>query len=192
MNNTLKCLAIFALSTLFLTSKASGQTHLKVNALYTAALLPNISIETKLNPKFTLEAEIFGSPWKSINDKPYLMVGVLTGARYYINESFDGFYVGAYVSGNKFKVSKWNYTANSVQRGWGMCVGGTVGYQLAISPKCNMDFYVGGGFHHAWYWGEIVSTGKEYVGWNKSAEWLPYRAGVSFAFKNVFNKKRRK
>ncbi len=189
MKNTLKYLVVIALFTLFATPKSSAQTHLKVNALYVAALLPNIGIETKLNSNFTLEAEMFGSLWKSINDKPYLVVAALAGTRYYINESFEGFYIGAYASGNKFKVSKWNYTANSVQRGWGMSLGGTIGYQIEISPKCNMDFYVGGGFHHAWYWGQRVDTGDTYVGWNKSAEWLPYRAGVSFAFKNVFKKR---
>ena len=191
MNNLLKIFFALTIFTLLITPKSSAQTHLKVNALYTAALLPNIGIETKLNSNFTFEAEIFGSPWKSINDKPYLMVAALAGTRYYINESFKGFYLGAYLSGNKFKVSKWNYTANQVQRGWGMSAGATIGYQMEISPKCNMDFYVGGGFHHAWYWGEVISTGETYVGWNKSAEWLPYRAGVTFAFKDVFKRKKR-
>lgn len=174
---------------LFIVQKSSAQTHLKTNALYLAALVPNIAVETNLGYNITLEGEIFGSPWKSIKGKPYLMAALLVGSRYYIKEAFDGFYVGLYVSGNKFKYSKWNYTADKIQEGVAMCVGGTVGYQLKIGPRCNMDFYIGGGFHHAWYHGTTVSTGEQYVGWNKSAEWIPYRAGVSFAFTDIFKKR---
>ena len=189
MNSTFKVFATIAALMLLITTKTSAQTHLKVNALYTAALLPNIGIETKIGPKFTIEAELFGSPWKSINGRPYLVIAALAGTRYYFKESFKGLYVGAYASINKFKLSKWGHVADEVQRGTGMCLGATVGYQIEIGPRCNMDFYLGGGYHHAWYWGEVVSTGESYVGWNKSAEWIPYRAGVSFAFKNLFKKK---
>lgn len=192
MNNRyiLRYSLIIATLFLFVAPKVSAQTHLKTNALYLAALVPNIAIETRLNSNFTFEAEAFASLWKSINDKPYLVGALLVGSRYYLKESFKGFYIGAYASGEKFKFSKWNYTSDQVQRGLGMCLGGTIGYQFAIGPKCNMDLYFGGGFHHAWYWGETLSTGEQYVGWNKSAEWLPYRAGVSFAFTDIF--KRRK
>lgn len=190
MNNKyiLHCFLASLALLLLVAPKSSAQTHLKTNALYLAALIPNIAVETKLSSNFTFEGEIFASLWESINDRPYLIGAALVGTRYYFKESFKGLYLGAYVSGEKFKFSKWNYTPDYVQRGWGVCVGATIGYQLELGPRCNIDFYLGGGFHHAWYWGERLSTGETYVGWNKSAEWLPYRAGVSFAFKDIFKR----
>lgn len=107
----------------------------------------------------------------------------IAGARYYPKQAFKGFYVGADAAFDTYKVSKWDHPATDIQHGVGMYYGLTLGYQLSIGKRWNMDFYAGGGWHLGWYWGEDMLTGQPYVGWNKSGEWLPYKLGVTFAYR---------
>jgi len=184
----------------FITLPAGAQTYIKTNALYWAVLLPNVGVETRLSNHFTFEGEVNGSLWKSIDDRPYLGMQVMAGGRYYIKESFKGFYVGGDISFDVYEASKWDHWNNDyggidVQHGVGVYLGVTLGYQMPIGRRWNMDFYAGGGWHHGWYWGDTkMADGSHvmYAGWNRSGEWIPYKAGVTFAYRLTSEKRMQK
>lgn len=169
---------------------AHSQTYIKTNALYWLGLLPNAQVETRLASEFTFQGEVNGSLW-TINDAPMQGVQFIVGARWYPKGAFNGFYVGGDLGFDIYSVSKWNYWNSSsdfnyVQHGIGWYLGVTLGYQLSISKRWNMDFYAGGGWHLGKYWGEKVydnGCSEMYASWNASGEWIPYKLGVSFAFR---------
>lgn len=169
-----------------LSLSAASQTYIKTNALYWAALLPNVQVETRLGNQFTFQGEVNASLWDNLFDgRPLMGLQTIAGVRWYPKQAFKGFYVGADAAFDTYKVSNFitMYPSYLVQHGVGMYFGATIGYQLPIGKRWNMDFYAGGGWHHGWYYGIDTRTGEEYVPWNKSGEWLPYKLGVTFAYR---------
>lgn len=171
---------------------ANAQTYIKSNALYWLGLVPNVGVETRLGNHFTFEGEAVFSLWENVEGRPYLGTQVIAGGRYYPKQAFRGFYVGLDAAFDAYKVSKWDHPSTDIQHGVGMYYGLALGYQISIGKRWNMDFYAGGGWHLGWYWGEDLLTGKPYVGWNKSGEWLPYKLGVTFSYRLTSNKRMEK
>lgn len=174
----------------------SAQTYIKTNALYWVALLPNAQVETKLGTHFTLQGEVNASLW-TINGRPMMGSQFIVGGRWYPCQAFKGFYAGADLGFDIYKVSKWDHWntpngAKEIQRGIGYYVGATVGYQMSIAKRWNMDFFVGGGWHLGKYWGESVmpdGSSTMYVPWNSSGEWIPYKIGVTFGYRLTSEKR---
>lgn len=177
----MKRLLIILATTLSLS--AGAQTTIKTNALYWAVLAPNIGVETRLGEHFTFNGEVVGLLWEKINERPYMGVQVIVGARYYPKQAFQGFYVGADAAFDAFKVSKWDHPAADVQHGVGMYYGLTLGCQISIGKRWNIDFYAGGGWHLGWYYATHYDTDVITAPWNKSGEWIPYKLGVTFAYR---------
>lgn len=177
---------------LFCMTYANAQTYIKSNALYWVGLLPNVGVETRLANHFTFNAETVFALWEKVNDRPYLGSQVIVGARYYPKQAFKGFYVGGDVAFDSYNTSKWDHPATDIQHGVGLYLGITLGYQLPIAKRWNMDFYAGGGWHHGWYWGEDLLTNEPYALWNRSGEWIPYKLGVTFAYRLTSDKRMQK
>ena len=155
-------------------------------------------------PKYTLQAEVFVSPWKSFagKDAQIFMFGL--DGRYYFNEAFKSWYVGANASLTYFKIQKWNYwndnvfqldattkpyiNSNLYQEGFGFMLGAVVGYQFQLSEKWLMDFYAGFGSVQEFYKGYDKISGERYDDpyhtrvWNRSGEFLPYKGGVMISY----------
>ncbi len=164
--------------------QARSQTRIKTNALYWAVLVPNVSVETYLGPHFTFNGDVVMSFWESIHGRPYMGGQVIAEGRYYIKEAFRGFYAGAYFGFDRYRVSKWDHPATDIHHGYGLAPGLTLGYQFSIGGRWNMDCYVGGGWHAGRYYMTDKNTGEVTVEkWNKSGEWIPYKAGVAFSYR---------
>lgn len=183
MRRNIVILALFALAAGSF-GRASGRNpSLKWNALYWVVGIPNMSVEARLSDRFTFNGDFVYSPWESIKGRSLTGLQVIPEVRFYPKESFRGFYVGGFVSYDSYKMSKWDHPKTEVQHGIGMCLGLTLGWQIDIARRWGMDFYVGGGWHKGWYYGVNTLTGERYVDWNKSGEWLPYKAGVTFVYR---------
>lgn len=166
-----------------------AQTYIKGNALYWAVGVINASVETRLSNQFTFNADAVFSPWNSVGGKPYLIGEFIPEVRFYPKKANSGFYVGIYATAHIFKISKWNYTSARYQKGWGYGFGATFGYELPIAERWLIDFYVGGGWQGSRYRGYYSATNEQYIGWNGSGEWIPYKIGVSFSYRLCKNAK---
>ena len=161
-----------------------AQTSLKANILYWSFGITNISAETKLSNKLTLNSELVYSPWKSIKGNHFEFLQISPEVRFFTKEAFNGFYVGGYGSFQAFDITKWNYwNKNKHQKGRGFSLGVSVGYEYKINNKLGMDVYAGGGWQNSQYRGYNTKTGEKYVGWNGSGEWLPYKVGIAIFYK---------
>lgn len=167
-------------------SQSKKATYIKGNALSILAAMPQIGLETGLGKHATFQIDAIASFWESLDGSPLKFLIVTPEYRYYIKESFKGFYVGAHLSGTTFKLSKFFRGTNSYEQGFGYTAGMTIGVQKRLSDRLNIDVFLGGGTHQAFYKGYDSTTGVRRDGavkYNKSGEWLPYRGGVMLAYK---------
>ncbi|WHF53016.1 DUF3575 domain-containing protein [Chryseobacterium gotjawalense] len=193
-----------------LLSKAQNQNHqtskniyLKGNALFLPLGMLNAGVEYQLKEKVTLQADIFISPWKSFMGKYAQVYMIGFDGRYYFDEAFKHFYVGANISGARFIIQKYNYWGDGIfqytpespiynnkdlyQEGFAIILGATVGYQFQLSDRWNMDLYLGAGNSQGFYRGYHKELGIRYDDdgrrWDKSGEWIPYRGGIMIGYK---------
>jgi hypothetical protein len=166
-----------------------AQTYIKVNAVSALALIPNIGVETSIGQKATFQFDITASFWRSINGRPYEFVVVVPEYRYHFHEKNNGLYLGANAGFSAFKIQKWNYYDNGVyQKGIGVLVGATIGYQKKLNDKFVLDFFLGGGNQQAFYHSYNMGTNDQAdidtaIKYNKSGEFLLYRGGIMLSYK---------
>lgn len=164
--------------------KLAGQTQLKANAAYWVLGVTNLSVETAIGSNLTFNGDVVYSPWKSISGNHLQICQLIPEVRYYPKGAFEKFYVGGYASFHFFNMTKWNYiNKDKYQKGRGYALGVVIGFQTPISDRWRLDLYAGGGWQHSQYRGYDGKTGEQYVGWNGSGEWLPYKLGVAFAYR---------
>jgi hypothetical protein len=165
--------------------------YVKANALFLPIGMLNAGFEYQLSKHYTAQADFFISPWKSFaGSHAQIYMGHLEG-RYYFNEAFKHWYVGANTGFGLFDITKYGgyKKLNEYQRGFNVMLGATVGYQMKWKERWNIDFYLGGGNSQGFYHGyENIAPNfiKRYDGatnWNKSGEWIPYRGGIMIAYK---------
>lgn len=165
--------------------------YIKANAVFLPVGMLNAALEMQISDKMTLQPEVFISPWKSFGGKhAQLYMGTLDG-RYYFDSAFKKWYVGINIGGALFDIQKWNYSGtHRFQRGYAFLAGATVGYQLLLNNKWNLDFYVGGGTSQSFYHGyDETDPDNPFVyyddtrKWNRSGEFLPYRGGLMISYK---------
>ena len=184
-------LTIFTLLlwTIFSFAQDSKALYLKGNLLLAPVGILNAGLEYQISPKYTLQADVTISPWKSFagyNAQVYM--GTLEG-RYYFNEAFKKWYIGVNAGSGVFDLTKFNYAGtNKYQRGFNFMFGAVAGYQFQWKENWNIDVFVGGGSIQSFYHGyeNIPPSIFRYdgaTGWNKSGELLPFRGGLMISYK---------
>ncbi|WP_100075081.1 DUF3575 domain-containing protein [Chryseobacterium camelliae] len=180
----------------------SKSLYIKGNALFIPIGVLNAGVEYQLSKKYTVQGDIFISPWKSFAGHEFQYYSVSAEGRYYFDEAFKHWYVGANIATSAFVLQKWNYWKAGVyenketgekfenselyQKGHSVIFGITVGYQFNLSERWNIDIYATAGTSQDFYKGYERSTGRRYDSaqkFNKSGEILPYRGGVMISYK---------
>ncbi len=173
--------------------RSDHQLYLKGNALLIPIGVVNIGAEYQVAPKYTMQADVLISPWKSFaGNHAQIYMGHVEG-RYYFSEAFHKWYIGANAGAGLFDLTKWNYTGTGkFQRGFNYMLGAVVGYQFKWKERWNIDVFLGGGSSQGFYHGyedippntwiryEAPKNGKY---WNRSGELLPYRGGIMLSYK---------
>lgn len=175
--------------------------YVKGNALFLPIGIFNLGIEKQISPKYTLQGDVFISPWKSFAGHELQFYSVSAEGRYYFKEAFKHWYIGANVAVAAYKASKWNYwndnvfqkddgeylmNSNLYQKGYSIMLGVTGGYQFQLSDRWNLDLYATIGTSQSFYKGYDRTTGRRYDSaekFNKSGEIIPYRGGVMISYK---------
>jgi hypothetical protein len=175
--------------------------YVKGNALFIPLGIINAGLEYQVGAKYTVQGDVFISPWKSFDGK-YAQVYMLGfEPRYYFNEAFKHWYVGANISAARYIMQKSNYWSNDpyqltvnspvyiesdlYQDGYSILFGATVGYQFKLSEKLNADVYLGAGSNQGFYKGYHKELGIRYDEtdkWNRSGEFIPYRGGIMISY----------
>lgn len=175
--------------------------RIKGNALFLPVGMLNVGVEYQLRDKITMQNDLFISPWKSFAGHEAQYYSTSVEGRYYFNEAFRKFFLGANFSVAKFTLQKWNYwndnvsvnengdtfiSSNLYQKGHSFLLGITAGYNFTLSERWNLELYATAGTSQDFYKGYDRMSGKRYdtaEGYNKSGEVLPYRGGLMLSYK---------
>ncbi|SEG25176.1 Protein of unknown function [Halpernia humi] len=182
-------------------SQEKKALYVKANALFLPIGIMNAGLEYQLNNRYTLQGDVLISPWKSFANHELQYYSASAEGRYYFDQAFKHWYVGANIAVAAFKLQKWNYwqkgiyindnnveyeNSNLYQKGFSFYIGATVGYQFQLAERWNMDIYGTFGNSQDFYKGYDRTTGLRYdveQGYNKSGEFIPYRGGVMISYK---------
>ncbi|MDE5586477.1 MAG: DUF3575 domain-containing protein [Muribaculaceae bacterium] len=134
---------------------------LKTNLLYDALLTPDLGIEAKVAPQWTVELTGNVNFWK-INDRRLKQWSVQPEARYWLCQAFSGHFLGAHLIGGQYNFgnlplgfsflgtdfSKLRYNR---YQGWGVGAGIAYGYSWILDRHWNLEAELGIGWIHARY-----------------------------------------
>ncbi|GAA5085480.1 DUF3575 domain-containing protein [Chryseobacterium ginsengisoli] len=185
-----------------LEQKTETSVYIKGNALLIPIGVVNVALEHQLSKKITVQGDVLVSPWKSFSGHELQYYSLSLEGRYYFDEAFKHWYIGANIAGSRFIVQKWNYWKDGItinedtgisynksdlyQKGYSLILGITGGYQFKVSDRWNVDIYAGIGTSQDFYKGYDRTTGNRYDSakdYNKSGEIIPYRGGVMISYK---------
>lgn len=188
----------------FTKQESEKKLYVKGNALLIPIGVINAGLEYQLSNKFTLQGDVLISPWKSFaGHEAQIYMGTIEG-RYYFNEVFKGWHVGANVSVGAYTLQKPNYWNDNTyvdaqigipsqyinsqlyQKGYSILFGVEGGYQFRLAENWNMDIFAGIGSSQDFYKGYVRGTGERYDsadGYNRSGEIIPYRGGVMISYR---------
>ena len=197
---TLICLSLFSFS-------QKNETYIKANALLLPVGVLNVAVEHGFTDHITGQADILFSPWKSFGGHQALFgIGTVEG-RYYFNEAFKHFYLGASIGFGVFNIQKWNYWKDNIyvtkegevtpyktnelyQKGFSYMIGATAGYQFQIGNRWNMDMFLGIGNQQGFYKGYVEGLPEtqdnrydRVENWDKSGEIIPFKGGIMISYK---------
>ena len=126
---------------------------LKTNALYWATATPNLGVEFRLAPRWSLEAEVGLNPFTGKEDdgsygKSIKHFRVHPELRYWFCETFYGHFLGVHVPYLIYNVSdiSWLGTADERHQGWGAGVGVSYGYNWVVGKHWNIEATIGVGY----------------------------------------------
>ena len=198
-------LAFLSVSTLSAQEQEQGgqdkSLYIKGNALFAPIGILNLGLEKQISPKYTLQGDVFISPWKSFAGHELQIYSLSVEGRYYFKEAFKNWYLGANIGFAAYNLQKWSYwndksfenwngeiliNSNLYQKGISVMLGVTAGYQFQLSERWNLDLYATVGTSQGFYKGYDRTTGKRYDSakeFNKSGEIIPYRGGVMISYK---------
>ncbi|MCL4214343.1 MAG: DUF3575 domain-containing protein [Gemmatimonadales bacterium] len=180
-----RALVLLALLLLLPAAAPGAQTFVKLNGLTSLIGVPGAGVEFTLSERLTYQVDATASFWRSVDRVPMQFLIVTSEWRYHLRPGQTGLYLGAHVGATGFRLQKWEYRGTDLyQEGFGVLLGGTVGYKRGLGERWSIDVFAGGGTAQSLYKGYHAETGFRYdigPGWNKSGEWLPYRGGVMFA-----------
>lgn len=171
-----------------------SQTFIKYNIPLTVIGAVNPSIETRLTNRWTLDYSVLMTFRNETATKgPFRIFMMQPEARYYLKESFNGFFAGINTGYAMYRMTKPGWVGDGsgeeykrehiYQVGWSIQAGITLGYQYHFCDKWMAEIFIGGGRQWSNYEAFYFPNGGRYVGFNGSAEWLPYKGGINIGYR---------
>jgi hypothetical protein len=145
----------------FAAVQTADAQSLKINLPITLAGTPNLGAEFTLSQQFTVNGDVFWTPYMfKKHEEVFRVLMASADLRYYIkpkyyytNDTFDGFYVGPYLMGGNFNVGfyRGEDTDSYRYKGWGVSGGVSLGYKFYVSKRFRLDVNLGLGYAHLQY-----------------------------------------
>lgn len=131
---------------------------LKTNLLTDLTGTFNLGVEFRLSNSLTMDLSANYNPWTFSDNRKLKHIQIQPELRYWVNEPFNGHFLGAHLSYTNFNVGNLNLPLkifpdlkeNRVQ-GNGYGAGVSYGYQWLFSPRWSMEASLGFGYMYLDY-----------------------------------------
>lgn len=196
------CCVILYVATHFTgVSEAAAQVELKANLPLAAVLIPNVGVEFQVGKQTSLQLDVLGSFWNSIDGQPFQVNETFLEFRYYRNSDLSGWFSGAHLGYGMFAFQKLNdliiYPHYNTKDSDGVYKSGrsffhgmTFGYKKRFNKRWAMELFIGGGYAISFYKGydgvrrvDFENDDFGYRAFNLSGEVLLYRGGLMLVYK---------
>lgn len=183
-------------------NKSSAQVEIKANLPLAAVLVPNIGVEFQVGKKTSVQLDVLGSFWDSIDGEPLQLTQTFFEFRYYKKNDTSGWFVGGHLGFGMFTMQKpykiliydqysdqSNPDADDYTHKSGRAVfhGISLGYKKRFNERWALEAFIGGGYTMSMYKGyngteRIDLDGGDYKDFNGSGEIAPYRGGLMLTY----------
>lgn len=176
---------------LLLTSLSANAQHtaVKTNLLYWATTTPNLSVETRLSPKWTLDVTAGYNPFTFSDNRKLRHVLIQPEARYWFCSVFAGHFAGVNLLYSHYNVGGWHLPLGIFPdlkkyrfQGDLGAIGVSYGYSWMLSRRWSLEAEIGVGVgltHYDKY--ECKHCGTK-VGSDTRALVMPTKAGISLIY----------
>lgn len=169
--------------------EAFSRLALKTNLLQGLTTTFNLGTEVRLNDYLSLDLAVGYNPWTFSDNKKLKHILVQTELRYWIQEPFNGHFLGVHPTYVNFNTGNLDLPLDILPgleeyryRGNGYGLGVSYGYQWILSPRWSMEASFGFGYLYLDYTryecktcgGKVDDGSKHYFG--------PTRAAVSLIY----------
>ena len=190
MKNRLISLLISLLATI--TWCTAQDVGIKTNFLYWGTATPNLGVEVRVAPRWTIDLSggyNFINPINKETGLKWMHFSVLPEARYYLCEAFNGHFFGLHGLVGFYNVNRLNVPIGRLKRlkdyrlqGWGYGVGITYGYEWVLAKHWNLEASISAGYtlfdytrYNCEHCGKVVAKEKKnYFGPTKATLSLIY------------------
>lgn len=180
----------------------SAQVEIKANLPLAAVLVPNIGVEFQVGKKTSLQLDVLGSFWDSIDGEPLQITQTFLEFRYYQKNDTSGWFIGGHLGFGMFTLQKpYNFIiydhysgGTNPDRADGTFSSGrsgfhgiTLGYKKRFNERWALEAFAGGGYCMSWYKGynrtERTDVDENnYRDFNGSGEIVLYRGGLMLTY----------
>ncbi len=140
---------------------SAQEVAIKTNLLYDALLTPDLGIEVKVAPQWTMELTGNLNAWK-VNDRRWKQWSVQPEARYWFCQAFSGHFLAAHLIGGqynfgnlpigfKFLGTDFSQLRDNRLQGWMVGAGIAYGYSWILDRHWNLEAEVGLGWIYTRY-----------------------------------------
>jgi len=178
----------------------SAQVELKTNIPTLAFGIPNFGLEFQVGKKTSIQLDVLGSFWNSVDGAPLHINQTFLEYRYYSNLDVTGWFVGAHLGYGMFTFQKpYSFIIHpryattgdpdgAFRSGRSVFHGLTFGYKKSINKRFSFELFVGGGYamsNYKGYQGKVrvdipLESNRPF---NGSGEVLLYRGGLMLIYK---------
>ena len=179
-----------------------AQVEVKANLPLAAVLVPNLGIELQVGEKTSLQLDVLGSFWDSIDGDPIHITQTFLEFRYYQNNDTSGWFLGGHLGFGMFTLQKpydliiydkysngsdQNSADSTYKSGRSGFHGVSLGYKKRFNNRWALEAFIGGGYTMSWYKGyngmERTDVGEDnYRDFNGSGEVVLYRGGLMLTY----------
>lgn len=177
MNKRSKILLFLSFMLLGMSSLHAQRVALKTNAVYWAALSPNLGVEARLSRRFTLNADIAGNPF-SIGTISPKFIQFQPELRYWFNRPMVCHFMGvtALISNYDMRIKSHYYQGDAY------AAGVTYGYAWVLGRHWNMEATIGAGIMRYRNYKYGIYDGKPLQFNNVKTTLAPVKLGLSFSY----------
>ena len=161
MKLNVKTLSIVATMTLIATIPLGTKAQhlaIKTNTLYAATTTPNLGLEARLAEQWTAGVNIGLNPFSFSDNKKLKHFLIMPQARYWLDESFFGHFIGfnaAYmhynVSNIDFPLGLYPGVDNERRQGDAIAAGASWGHTWLLSPRWSIEVEAGIDLGYTWF-----------------------------------------
>jgi hypothetical protein len=181
---------------------SSAQVEVKANLPLAAVLIPNMGVEFQVGKKTSLQLDVLGSFWDSIDGDPLQITQTFLEFRYYQKNDTSGWFVGGHLGFGMFTLQKpynfiiYDHYSNGTnpdpadgtfKSGRSGFHGITLGYKKRFNKRWALEAFAGGGYTMSWYksYNGMERTDVDennYRDFNGSGEIVLYRGGLMLTY----------